>query len=225
MHTIKIWRDPYDMGWSTTRRKEIEFQPGVTVLVGCNGIGKSTLLHNIQEQLKEEFVPYYSFNNLKDGGNTKVSELMFKSDYTMVANMITSSEGENISNNISIIASNIGRFVTTGDNGEKNPFIKIVEKEKENTSKERWILLDAMDSGYSIDNVIELKDFFDLILDDSQRSGLEVYIVVSANEYELAANMNCLDVAEGKYVTFDGYDDFKQFILKSREKKNKRYEV
>ena len=37
----------------------------------------------------------------------------------------------------------------------------------------------------------------------------EVYIVVSANEYELAANMNCLDVAEDKYVTFTGYEAFK----------------
>lgn len=31
---FKTWRDPYDSGFSTCRRKEIEINPGVTVLVG-----------------------------------------------------------------------------------------------------------------------------------------------------------------------------------------------
>jgi hypothetical protein len=34
--TFKTWRDPYDEGFSTCRKKEIEIKPGVTVLVGCN---------------------------------------------------------------------------------------------------------------------------------------------------------------------------------------------
>ena len=51
---IKTWKDPYDEGFSTCRRKEIEINPGVTVLVGCNGAGKSTLLHNIRDELKKE---------------------------------------------------------------------------------------------------------------------------------------------------------------------------
>lgn len=34
---------------------------------------------------------------------------------------------------------------------------------------ERWILLDAMDSGFSIDNVIEMKDLFQLVLNDAKQ--------------------------------------------------------
>lgn len=33
---IKTWRDPYDAGFSTCRKKQIEIQQGLTVLVGCN---------------------------------------------------------------------------------------------------------------------------------------------------------------------------------------------
>ena len=36
---IKTWRDPYDVGFSLCRKKEVEFLPGLTVLVGCNGSG------------------------------------------------------------------------------------------------------------------------------------------------------------------------------------------
>lgn len=223
MHTIKTWRDPYGMGWNTTKRKEIEFKPGVTVLVGCNGIGKSTLLQNIKSQLKEEGIPYYYFDNMRDGGDHSIAEMALQEKYDVVADMFSCSEGENISNNIGIMASKLREFIISGDNGYKNPFDRIFSiKRKEITTKERWVLLDAIDSGFSIDNVIELKKFFELVLNDAQKMAHEVYIVISANEYELAAEMNCLDVAEGTYVTFGGYDDFRKFIIKSREKKDNR---
>ena len=54
---IKTWRDPYDAGFSTCRKKQIEIQQGLTVLVGCNGSGKTTLLHNIKSELKKEDIP------------------------------------------------------------------------------------------------------------------------------------------------------------------------
>jgi len=41
---IKTWRDPYDRGWLLTKPKEIFIKPGLTVLVGCNGAGKTTIL-------------------------------------------------------------------------------------------------------------------------------------------------------------------------------------
>ena len=226
MRTIKTWRDPYGMGWATTKRKEVEFKPGVTVLCGCNGIGKTTLLRNIRSQLKEEKIPYYYFDNMRDGGVHSINEMALQEKYGMVANMVCSSEGENISNNIGIMVSKLRKFIIDGDTGSivdklAKFFSRDLNKEEIITTKERWILLDAIDSGYSIDNVIELKNLFNLMLDDAYKMGYEVYIIVSANEYELAANMNCLDVTEGKYVTFDDYDVFKKFIIKSREKKDK----
>jgi ATPase subunit of ABC transporter with duplicated ATPase domains len=172
--TFKTWRDPYDEGFSTCRKKEIEIKPGVTVLVGCNGAGKSTLLHNIREKLKKEDIPTFIYDNEKDGGHNSIGESMFYGDVALGATALCSSEGENITINLGKIASKLRKFIQTGDNGDRfNRLGRLLAGEDENevTSNERWILLDAMDSGYSIDNVIEMKDFFQMVLDDAKMYG------------------------------------------------------
>ena len=141
-----------------------------------------------------------------------------------------SSEGENINMNIGGLAKKLKEFMVTGRISDRftrigDAFARYSgEKEYETPeTKERWLLLDAIDSGFSIDNVIEAKDFFKMVINDFADHGYELYIVVSANEYELANGEDCFDVMNGKYVQFKNYDDFKKFIMKSREKKDKRY--
>lgn len=224
---IKTWRDPYDAGFSTCRKKQIEIQQGLTVLVGCNGSGKTTLLHNIKSELKKEDIPVFYYDNEKDGGNDSISESIFYGNLSFTATALCSSEGENISLNLSKIASKLRKFVETGDNGDRfNALAKTLalkdDNEENNVSNERWILLDAMDSGYSIDNVIEMKDFFDLVIKDAKEFGIELYIMISSNEYELAHESKCFNVMEGKYIQFASYEDYKKFILRTREKKDKR---
>ena len=224
---IKTWRDPYDAGFSTCRKKQIEIQQGLTVLVGCNGSGKTTLLHNIKSELKKEDIPVFYYDNEKDGGNNSISESIFYGNLSFTATALCSSEGENISLNLSKIASKLRKFVETGDNGDRfNALAKTLalkdDNEDNNVSNERWILLDAMDSGYSIDNVIEMKDFFDLVIKDAKEFDIELYIMISSNEYELAHESKCFDVMEGKYIQFASYEDYKKFILRTREKKDKR---
>lgn len=224
--TFNTWRDPYDEGFSTCRRKQIEINSGVTVLVGCNGAGKSTLLHNIRDELKKEDIPVFFYDNEKDGRSNSIGESMFREDYSFGATALCSSEGENISLNLGKIASDLGQFVLTGKNNDYKSRLAealLGEKPKEITSNERWILFDAMDSGYSIDNVIEMKDFFQLVIDDAKDLNKDLYIVISSNEYELAHELDCFDVMEGKYIHFNTYEDYKKFILRTREKKDKRY--
>lgn len=226
---IKMWRNPYDAGFSTCRRKEVEFQTGVTVLVGCNGAGKSTMLHNIKDKLKKENIPVFFFDNEKNGGSNSISEAMFYGNIDFGATAMCSSEGENISMNLGKCAAKWRKFLQTGDNGDRfNLLAKSIAKingetEEKEISNERWILLDAMDSGFSIDNVIEMKDLFSLVLEDAKKLGIELYIVISSNEYELVHESNCMDVTEGKYMTFENYEDYKKFILHTRKKKEKRY--
>lgn len=223
---IKTWRDPYGEGFSTCRKREVEINPGVTVLVGCNGAGKTTLIKNIWDDLKKHEIPALSYDNLREGGIHSVGESMFYGDMSLAATAFCSSEGENITINLQKLAGKLRKFTHTGRVEDKISRLAAAfsgEEKKEITSKERWILLDAMDSGYSIDNVIEMKDFFDLVLEDGKNAGVEVYIVISSNEFELAYGSNCLDVTTGKYVEFTSYEEYKRFILKTREKKNKRY--
>lgn len=226
---INTWRDPYDAGFSTCRRKEVEFQPGLTVLVGCNGAGKSTMLHNIKSQLKKENIPVFYFDNEKNGGSSSVSEELFYGNMEFGATAMCSSEGENISLNLGKCVSKWRKFLQTGDNGDRfNRLAKSLRKtagedEEKEIPNERWILLDAMDSGYSIDNVIEMNDLFKLVIEDAKKLGIDLYIVISSNEYELVAGSNCMDVTEGAYVTFENYEKYKKFILHTRKKKDRRY--
>ena len=227
---ISTWRDPYDEGFSTCRLKQITVKSGLTVLVGCNGAGKTTLLHNIQSELTKENIPCYLFDNLHDGGATAKSMAAFEEDWAFLATSVASSEGENINMNIGILAKKLKEFMISGRIGDRftrigDAFARFAgEKEYETSeTKERWLLLDAIDSGFSIDNIVETKDFFKMVIKDFADYGYELYIVASANEYELANGEDCFDVMNGKYIRFENYDDFKTFILRSREKKDKRY--
>lgn len=224
---INTWRDPYDEGFSTCRLRQITIKSGLTVLVGCNGAGKTTLLHNIRDELRKENVPCYMYDNLHDGGSNSRSEAAFNDNWAFVATSMASSEGENINMNIRNLASKLMEFRDNGRIRDKTTLLveAFSGKPYEVTqTKERWLLLDAIDSGYSIDNVIEVKSFFRMLINDFADKGLDLYIIASANEYELAKGEECFDVMEGKYICFSDYDDFRKFIIRSREKKDRRYE-
>ena len=226
---FKLWKDPYDCGIDLYKKKTIEIKPGVTVLVGCNGIGKTTLLHCIKDSLKKEKIPCMEFNNLIEGGSNSRQESLYKGDFSFLTTSACSSEGENIMLNITKLAVKIGEFVRTGIyQGDVKTLAKRFQKSigfdnesLEVQSNERWILFDAVDSGLSVDNIVELKeDLFRIILEHS--FGKEIYIVISANEYEMANSEQCLDVYNGKYLTFKNYDEYRNMILESRKWKEKR---
>lgn len=228
---INTWRDPYDEGFSTCRPKQIVIRSGMTVLVGCNGAGKTTLLHNIQSELKKENIPCHLFDNLHDGGTDSRSMAAFEENWSFFATSMASSEGENINMNLNNLASKLKEFMMTGRIADKltrmgDAFARCsgVKEYEVPETKERWLLLDAIDSGFSIDNVIETKEFFEMVISDFADHGYELYIVASANEFELAYNAPCMDVTNGKYLEFDTYDKFKKFIIESRKKKDKREE-
>ena len=227
---IKTWRDPYDAGFSPTKPKEIEIQPGFTVLVGCNGAGKSTLLLNIQEHCKENNIPCLYYDNLHDGGSNAMSSLFYFGDYVGGADLFTSSEGESIKINIGRKSTTFNEFIQNGYvNDREYRLIQVFSGLDNNTvdvieCKDRVFLFDAVDSGLSVDSVVEIKDLFELVIDDNKDLDRNIYIVIAANEYELARNVNCFDVNAGKYIKFLDYEDYRSFIIKSRVLKEKRIE-
>ena len=215
------------------KKDNITINDGITVLVGCNGYGKSTLYHNIKHQLKESNIPCASFDNLTNGGHNMFSELAGNGDFSTLSNMLGSSEGENISNSIGYFLTPLREFIKTGVYREQGKFSKLAaifdDKIEERNkllseSSERWILFDAIDSGYSIDNIIDFKSLLNLIIEDGKNLDKDIYIVMTANSFELAYKENCLDVCSGEYIKFDNYNVYKDFVLKTRDIKNKRYE-
>ena len=214
-------------------KSTVTFKTGITVLTGCNGAGKTTLLRAIKRSLDADRIPFMSIDNLKEGGGNAIDVMMYKGDTELAASMITASEGEGISLNLGYFFRNVDYFIRTGQ--DKNHPFKYInfnssnykeEKEKIESeleaNKERWLLFDACDSGLSIDMIADLKEVFDLVLFSEGTHWKDVYIIVTANSYEMAANQNCYDVAKGQCYVPISYDEYKDRILESSKIKNNR---
>ena len=174
----------------------IKFSPGITILVGCNGAGKTTLLQNINDM--QDKCLY--LDNRRENAENTFQMMAGRDTVSLASSLIFCSEGEALRENIAVnFAPRIGKFVT--DNPKLDKLV---------------ILFDAIDSGLSIDNILELKEFFSFLLSDI---GKETYIIVAANTYEMVAGEECVDVQTGKKIRFNNYDEYKNFVLESRKRK------
>lgn len=196
---IPIARRPY--GEPLFPRNGFPLPQGLTILVGCNGSGKTALLREIREHLKSKpdfSIAYY--DNLRDGGSSAVSKAGFFGNMRQVLTLAQSSEGE-------AIYENLGTFIAS--------------LQTYPTDRPLAVLIDGADSGLSIDGIDELKEFLHFLADEIPSR--PVYAVLSANTYELTAGERCLAVPKLVYRRFKGYDGYRRFILASRRRKDRRY--
>lgn len=206
MKTIQIEKDPYDFGVNLFPKKNVTFEPGVTVLVGCNGSGKTTLLKELASFLRKEHIPYLKYSNMTEGGSSASGYYGFYGMTDMLARDMLSSEGERLFYNFGELA--------------VRKMAKFIRDEDDSGSNERWILLDAIDSGSSIDLIKEMKDLFQLVIDDNKQR--EIYIIVGANSFEMTRDVNALVLRNFSNKVFKTYGSFEKEIMKSKEKKNRR---
>lgn len=229
MITINTWRDPYDAGFTPTKPTKVSFAPGLTVLVGCNGAGKSTLLLNIKEQAKEQNLPCHMYDNLNDGGN-HLGEILGGygekgDDIGLGISLFTASEGEEIKGNIGRQSLLYKEFLKTGHYKNRSyRMSRIFSEDKDDTvnTNIRILLFDAVDSGLSVDAIVEVKALFDILLQDAAKMELELYLIIAANEYELARESQCFDVNSGKPIKFANYEEYREFIINNRKIKEIR---
>lgn len=115
-----------------------------------------------------------------------------------------SSEGEKIALNMQKLSMKIGSLM------KKYP-----------DEKEFWIFLDGVDSGFSVDAIEDLKrGLFDTIF--GCYPDKDIYIIASANEYEMARGEKCFDTVNCRYVNIKSYERYRSLVLKSREYKDER---
>ena len=192
MLRIKI-EDWYDIHNGYT----LSLQPGVTALVGPNGAGKTTLLTQLRDYAadtaRRNRFKVLNYSNMTDGGDVAMQSYLSCGDMTQLATAMVSSEGERIIVNLS-------RFIP-----KIRPAIEVAEQE----GKILIILIDAIDSGMSIDKLRDVAELLDMIAKDIE--GKNIYLVISTNNYELAKG-RCLNPRTGKYVSFGSYEEYDNFI-------------
>ena len=201
---IKIWlpEDYYGAEESKSRRrKSVDIFPGFTTLVGPNGAGKTTYLHQIRDFCKEMKYPVIYYDNLSDGGQNSMSAALWSGRNSFLANLATSSEGENIVQNLGEFAQKVGSTMYRQRNKPEPVFI----------------LLDGLDSGLSIDRLLQVKaQFVNFILDiENEQSAHDTYIISTANNYELVVGSTAINVLTGKPISLKTYNAFRKFILKN----------
>ena len=225
--TVRVTRDYYDEGTNIFASSSFTAKPGVTVLIGCNGIGKTTLLTIIKESCKKKDIPCLYFNGQRETADL-VSNAEFFGDIEMMARGMTSSEGELLNLSLGKYVSQMRSFILKHTGVRKDDAVptdsQAIDEDNSDSSKEIVFLLDAADSGYSIDNVLELKKIFELAMQDANTHGASLFIIVAANSYEMAHGEQCYNVATGKHVKVRSYERFKKLVIESREIKNARYE-
>lgn len=231
---INIWRDPYDCGMTLTKPEKIELKPGLTVLVGCNGAGKTTLMHNIKTECKKNKIPTYSWDNM-DSANSASSIFgaaiegleEFGGSTRDTYGLLESSEGESLMMRIARQSKHLRQFIDTGEMdtwyGRFEKILHDIKDDNKTKSNVRVIMFDASDSGVSIDHIVGFKEGLLLpMVNYAERNNIELYLILSSNEYELCNGTQCFDVISGEYLTFDDYSDYRDFILKSRDLKDQR---
>ena len=225
-------KDIYDKGINIYKKGSATIHPGITVLVGCNGSGKTTLMRIIKEKLTEHKIPLIYYNNLSDGGNDSMQEALMRGNMEFLIESALSSEGERIVLNLRKVIDQILYFMKNRTI-KKSSSVALMESlrrasgisdtyESDNAPDELWILIDAADSGLSIDNIIDLKFVLNRAIQDNC-TGTTFYIVVSCNEYEMCDGEQCFDVQKMKYVSIKSYSKFKKVILDSRKYKDSLY--
>ena len=204
MRKFTVSTRPFDDDMRLYLRKDVEFYPGLTTLIGCNGSGKTTLMQLIKEQLKKDNdALVLSYNDRTDGQSNLMSYFGAMGNTDRLIDMFVSSEGERISRGLGLFAQGLRQKI-----GRANP-------------KQLWILMDAVGSGLSIDGILDVKDFANAVIMDNL--GIEVYFVISTNEYEFTIGSDSIDVTTFDHLLFTSYEEFRKFVLKTSKKKERRY--
>ena len=108
---IQIEKKCYDDEMILYKKNKVTIKDGVTVLVGCNGIGKSTFLKQIKKQLEKDDIPVILFDNLMEGGERGREKAFGMGNIGFFATAFNSSEGENIVMNLCQLASRLREFI------------------------------------------------------------------------------------------------------------------
>ena len=227
--TFNIHNKDYYIEGTLYKANKLTLQANdVYCLVGCNGIGKSTVLyqmiHDNDNSLKETAYDlkddYNAFSNLF---NSKK-----KNEYDEFYILINKNTELCIKDDDSILHNLFGNFMSTGEQNVHNilpnlpNIIESLNKLEKLENKELYVMIDDLDVGVSIDVLIELAKIIDKLELKLKKLNINYYIVITANSYELARRFKCIDVINMKEISFKDYDDYANYVSETRKYKDTR---
>lgn len=202
--------DPMDAGRRLYRKKSVDFLSGTTIMVGPNGVGKTTLINCIEDIIRDNNIKVFDYDNLHSGGKASLDSALFYNDLSSFATIISSSEGENILFNIRSSLGKIKRYIDSQMEKKNEPAV---------------LLFDAIDSGLSLDFMFEIKRLFNAIVDsEPEEYQKRIFIICTSNSYELARGFRCWDVKGSKEIYFNKYQEYADFIIDKRRAIDKSIE-
>lgn len=230
--TFNIHNKNYYDGETLYKANKLTLQANnVYCLVGCNGIGKSTIIHQMiydhnkslsktAYDLKND---YNTFYNIFNGGIEKD-----KTEYNEFYISIDKDTDLHIKEHDSIMHELFGNYMSTGEQNIHNivpnlpKIIESLNKLEKLENKELYVMIDDLDVGVSIDVLIELAKIIDKLELKLKKLNINYYIVITANSYELARRFKCIDVINMKEISFKDYDDYANYVSETRKYKDTR---
>ncbi len=194
-----------------SKPKKSKLEPGVTMIIGSNGVGKTTFLNQVYSIFSEHTWEKISKNDLI---RDLYGVYLYSNDYeekfacdswlngsnsnkcSLLASYHEGSEGQNMMLFLEQKMYDIGNFVRKCRQGSKKGVI---------------LLFDGLDSGLSPDNINIIKtQLLDFIVKEENKLNdeFEVYILCTSNSYELCSGYRCYSIGDYKYKNVSSYEEF-----------------
>ena len=226
-----IVRDPYYDEDYLFDKDTLTLTDKVTVFVGPNGYGKTTLTKAIKEGLKRQGAFDFANNtherNLSRGfRNAFTPDSKDTNDAATIGFMAYDSHADDHSNSISsaLANDNFMLFALRKESSEgENNLYSLTELfnnagavAKEHPNLEQLVLfVDGIDSGLSVDMIDLIVRTLDIKIKqvESLNPDLEVAMVFTTNNYEMTRNLPTFDPTSFEPVSYDSYEDFRTDML------------
>ena len=91
---------------------------------------------------------------------------------------------------------------------------KSVRNAKEQNKKGIFLLFDGLDSGLSLDKIYKLKqELLDFIIKTDETNDFKIFIICSANSFELSKGYDCVDVKTQEHIKFNNYEEYEKYFM------------
>lgn len=225
-----ITRDPYYEEEYLFEKDQLTLTDQVTVFVGPNGYGKTTLVTMIKEALERDGAISFS-NNAYSRGLERAFKLAVTDESTTNSTSIGfisyDSHADDHTNSISasLVNNNMQQLLLRRESSEgENNLISLADLfdnaqavANENPNLEHLIIfVDGIDSGLSVDKIDFIVRNLDLKIKqvESQNPDLNVALVFTANHYEMVRNLPTINPITFEKLDYHDYEDFRNDMIK-----------